>query len=322
MNINFKYIYIINIFLSFLFIYLVFNTGMSFISVNLNKSKKYTVNRVFTSKDNSNEKQFSYYKVIIDRNFFMPLITEEIKPPVKPAVMVTPPPRIPEIIPEKPAPPPKPLNLKLKGTVVGISENSFAIIENTARRVDEFYMVNDIIKDTDAKIIDISRNVVTLKIGDRIEYLTIYEEDKKTIQQKPEKTFTSKPASPYIQPASSSGAEKSFVVNRTEVVGSMGGDIDQIIEKVMTSININPYIENGKFMGYSITNLESLGDLLTGQGFENGDIVKEVNGIKLESPEKLFELYQALYPQLESLSSINVVLSRSGADKTLNYSIK
>ncbi|MBI5418083.1 hypothetical protein HZA55_09095, partial [Candidatus Poribacteria bacterium] len=90
-------------------------------------------------------------------------------------------------------------------------------------------------------------------------------------------------------------------------IDSMGG-ADAAIDKIMTSVDINPYIENGKFIGYSLNNIESTGDILTSAGLKNRDIIKEVDGIKLESPEKLFELYQSLYPKMQTLSSINITV--------------
>ncbi len=323
---NVKYnIIIFNVLLSLLFIYVIVDTGIVYFSSRLNTVKKYAVNRIFTKDDKSIDNKFNFYKIIEERNLFCSSV-EEIKEVPQPKT-VQPPPK-PEIkVESKPVPPPKPLNLKLKGTIVGISENSFAIIENTARRIDEFYRINDIIKDSDAKIIDIARNIVTLQIGDRIEYLTIYEEDKKNIgtmsQRSDKKTDLSgkKPHPTREEAALAHEQGKTFVVNRSEMLGNMGGDVDQVIEKIMASVDINPYIENGKFVGYSLNNLESVGNILTGQGFQNGDIIKEINGIKLESPEKLFELYQVLYPELQSIPSIQVVLDRGGSDITLNYQI-
>ncbi|MBI5417371.1 hypothetical protein HZA55_05420 [Candidatus Poribacteria bacterium] len=324
--INSRYILICNIILSILLTYLVINTSLNYLSIHADIVKKYTVNRTPVSQNKSVEKKFDYYKIIIDRDIFRSFAPVEVKEIPKP---VTPPKITEPKIENKPAPPPKPLNLKLKGTIVGLTEDSFAIIENTAKKIDEFYKVNAMIKDTDAKIIDIARNVVTLQIGDRTENIYVYDEDKNSIRpishdsNKPKTVLPSRgPRAPVHHPPQSAGErDKNFVVNRTEMIDSMGGDINQIIDKVMASVDINPYIENGKFMGYSINNLESLGGILTGQGLENGDIIKEVNGIKLESAEKLFELYQVIYPELQSLSSVQVVLSRKGTDMSLNYSI-
>ncbi|MBI5206984.1 MAG: hypothetical protein HY934_04250 [Candidatus Firestonebacteria bacterium] len=313
------YIIIGNIALSFIIVYFAINTIMIQISSRLDNIKKYTVNRIFDSVNKSVEKNFNYYKIIIDRNLFLSPFKEKV---VSPPKNITPPPAPPkqEIIPAVPkAAPLKPLNLKLKGTVVGMAEDSFCIIEDTARRVDDFYRINDIIKGTEAKIIDIDRNVVTLKIDDRIEYLTIYDDDKKNLPAIPAKEDKISRTASVKQLMSDQ--EKSFVVNRAEVLQSMGGDVDQIIEKVMTSVDINPYIESGKFIGYSLNNIESVGDTLTSRGLKNGDIIKEVNGIKLESPEKLFELYQTLYPELQTMSSFQMVLSRNGTDIMLNYTI-
>lgn len=73
----------------------------------------------------------------------------------------------------------------------------------------------------------------------------------------------------------------------------------------------------GEIEGFKFVSIQP-GSVYTQLGFQNGDMIKAVNGEKIDSPAKAMELYNAL----KNSSTINITKSRDGRDEDVNYTVK
>lgn len=96
--------------------------------------------------------------------------------------------------------------------------------------------------------------------------------------------------------------------------------IDNILEHqadLMKSARIVPEQKDGKVLGIRLFGIRP--DTLLGTlGIQNGDRLESINGFNMGSPEKALEAYA----RLRTATSLNVKLSRRGADVSIDYTIK
>ena len=80
---------------------------------------------------------------------------------------------------------------------------------------------------------------------------------------------------------------------------------------------IQPNLVNGKTDGFMIRRIQP-GSLLSQMGLRQGDIIKQVNGMPLDSPEKALQIMQ----QLREARQITVDLKRGGSTQSFAYEIE
>ncbi len=78
-----------------------------------------------------------------------------------------------------------------------------------------------------------------------------------------------------------------------------------------------PNYRGGKYDGFRMIGMASA-SLFRDIGFENGDIVKVINGNRIDSPNKALALYDAL----KTKARLTVQIERGGMLKTLRYTVK
>lgn len=74
---------------------------------------------------------------------------------------------------------------------------------------------------------------------------------------------------------------------------------------------------NGEIEGFKFLSIQP-GSVYTQLGFQNGDVLKAVNGEKIDSPAKAMELYNAL----KNSNAINLTVERDGKTQDNGYTIK
>ena len=74
---------------------------------------------------------------------------------------------------------------------------------------------------------------------------------------------------------------------------------------------------NGEIEGFRFVAIQP-GSVFTQLGLQPGDVLKGVNGEKIDSPAKAMELYNTL----KNAASINLQLERDGRAQDLNYTVK
>ncbi len=85
----------------------------------------------------------------------------------------------------------------------------------------------------------------------------------------------------------------------------------------MTEVRIVPNFTDEKPDGFKLLSIKR-GSLLNRLGLRNGDVVRRINGVSLDDPQKAIEVYQGL----EGGQSISVEILRGGREQTLNYDLK
>ncbi|HEY5600445.1 MAG TPA: type II secretion system protein GspC [Candidatus Manganitrophaceae bacterium] len=208
-----------------------------------------------------------------------------------------------------PAAPPAPLNVNLLGTVVGSEGISFAIIEDGKTKEQLLYALGDFLAE-DAKIIQISRNKVTLLRGNEKETLEVSlvpEENKGAPRLLP---------SPVSQAASGAGirqiSKNRWVLDRREIEGAVDN-----LPQLLTKARIIPNFSDGKPDGFRIFAI-SEESLYAKIGLQNGDVLHRVNGIEVKDPQNFLKVFQ----QLKDETSVTVDLARNNQKETFSYEIR
>lgn len=180
--------------------------------------------------------------------------------------------------------------------------------------------------------------VETFGIGDEVYGLTLVRVfENRIILQKGEKTFqifigrkTAKLVSSSEEWSQSSEkevqAQKESMTNTQEEKGFMRkeflrAEIEKRIvedwESFARELEVVPYEVKGKIEGFEITSVPAL-DLASQAGIFEGDIIKEINGIKLDSWKTLLSLFSTLKDE----NKFKVIIERKGKTIRMEYILK
>jgi general secretion pathway protein C len=197
-------------------------------------------------------------------------------------------------------------NLKLLGTV-SAEDGSLAMIE--ANRSIDIYHIGDEVPGG-GSIKEITRNLVTIQNRDgSMEVLSLYE--------------TGAPTSPAPAPSSppaaaSEGNEqiKPIGENQWMIDRQVAEEARNNIGELLKSARMEPNVVNGNTEGFVVKMIQP-GSLLANLGIRKGDVIMEVNGVELASPEKALQIFQ----QLREARHISIGLQRDGAPMSFDYEI-
>jgi len=107
-------------------------------------------------------------------------------------------------------------------------------------------------------------------------------------------------------------ADNRFSIDEAGVT-ELTGNINQF----MTQIRLIPFFEGNKPAGYRIAAIRP-GTTFERLGFQGGDVLQQVNGLDLSSPEKLAAIFQ----NLKDEKKVSVNILRQGQKNTLTYEIR
>ncbi|MBN1805968.1 MAG: hypothetical protein JW837_12020 [Sedimentisphaerales bacterium] len=199
--------------------------------------------------------------------------------------------------------------LRLLATVSGDEDVACAVIENVKTKVQDLYRIGDTVEGTRIERID--RNEVVLFSGGQREVLNLYvaERTSEKIETAPEPSVAQKTdASGIVDIVSPTRRE----INKKAFLAKVGG-----MEAILKKVKVNPYLENGEEKGVCITGLEDF-SMARYVGFENGDIIQNINGNTVTNRRKAFQILR----KVRSQSSINVQLLRNQQQKKLSFGFK
>ena len=219
------------------------------------------------------------------------------------------------------------LQLTLLGTIAGNLENARAIILDQRQRDQDIYRTGDTVQG--AEIRQILRGKVVLRHQGRDEILSMVESSEASV------------AAPAAAPSSRS-RRISRAVRRARGAPATGGDIgppdpgDQDIPEevipiaqeelqssmnnlndLLTQVRIRPYFRQGQPEGLIVSQIQG-GSIFAKLGLMNGDIIANVNGRQLSSPEEAFQFYNSL----KSGSPVSIEITRRGQKQILRYEIE
>jgi len=192
---------------------------------------------------------------------------------------------------------PTSLKISLLGTVTGSVENARAVIQETIRKTQGLYRVGDSVQNAVVK--KILWGKVVLRVGDKDEILSM---------EVPELKKGGR-TSPSMKSANSGDT---ITVARSEIQDSLKN-----INKLLTQARIRPNLKDGKADGFTLSYIKA-NSFFTKLGLKRGDIIKNINGKQINTPEDAFSFYQVL----ESGAPLSMEISRGGKPKTINYRFK
>ncbi len=215
-----------------------------------------------------------------------------------------------------------PLNAVLLGTIVGSDpEWSYAIIRNNKGQTGVYRLGEEFSSGVTIARIDTDK-VVVIRKGKR-EIIPLFEKQKKGAKAEERKFYPRERASstrprpprsrfrtPEITVVQED--ENHFVLDAEEVQKATE-DMGQLL----TQARIVPYVKNGETVGYKVFAVRP-GSIFDKIGLKNGDVIKMVNGMKIQSPQEALELFR----QLRDESEFEITIERGNEEKTLYYTLR
>jgi len=245
------------------------------------------------------------YSVILKKNIF----SAPVPPPVKDSARRT-------IL--KPAPPPSLETLvELAGVVCFDEGDSFAVLRRKRRGNDEgVYREGEVVEG--ARIVRIRPDGVVFDFGGKTILLTIENKAAETpfVEAGPVRIAVPAGAAPSeVKPADAvPRALDPVTVKFTETMAALQSDHD-----LLGKIAIVPEVSEGRIDGFRVNNLPT--DSLPYQyGLRNGDVIRRVNGVLIDSLAKGVAVYQQIRNSGSSLVTVEVV--RSGSPIILTYRLQ
>ncbi len=190
------------------------------------------------------------------------------------------------------------VNYRLIGTIEG-DAFAGAVLEDTTGQA--FYRMHQKLSDG-SRIVKVFRNRVTIRRADgRTSEIQIVD-DMKIVN--------------ITKPSAGSGVRKlsegKFAIDQREVAAST-----ENINQLLTEARALPYIQEGKTVGFRITEIVP-GSLYEKIGLQNGDVIQKINSQDVDDPGKFFQMYQGLKEE----RNISIDLVRGGQRQSLNYEIR
>jgi general secretion pathway protein C len=189
------------------------------------------------------------------------------------------------------------LNLTLLGTVVNESGLSWAVIKDLATDRQEMVSVGSVL--AGARVVSIGKDRVVLDVNGREEILLLGVDGTRTA------------SSPEDQGAKER-ATSTYVLSREVVRENL-----ENLPELMTQARAELYYKEGKPEGFQLSQIQE-GSLLRSVGFENGDVIRSVNGQEVRSLEDAIALYQ----KFGDSDSFTIGILRGERVRTLNVKIK
>lgn len=210
------------------------------------------------------------------------------------------------------------LELELLGCVAAYDPQlSFAIIRDKKGRNENTYGIGDVIVG-DAKVEEVRESEVVISRGGRREVLAMTFTEETPLKGPSFPPADAMRATLPPGPSASDTAirvvnENLRYVNKAKLLEEAGSNIGQLISQFKTS----PNTVDGKPAGVRLDQLGS-GGLVDQSGLQPGDIVKSVNGIRVNSTDDLLSQGD----RLQNSPEIRVVVERDGRHRTLVYKVR
>ncbi len=191
------------------------------------------------------------------------------------------------------------LNCTLIGTIIHEGAGSWAVIMDNQSGKQDRYTVGDEFRN--AEVVMILRNQVVLNINGKNERLIMGIEKIRAEDQD-------------LEPgaAESPGGVETYKISKDFVAQSVNN-----IAQIMSTVRVKPHFEDGKPAGFRVSNIKSESVLKT-MGFQEGDVIRSVNGQEIRTAEDVMRLYNTL----KDSSFFGIGLVRNGQPTTLNFKVR
>jgi len=198
---------------------------------------------------------------------------------------------------------PTELKVALLGTVSGDEKSARAIIQDKVKRSESLYKVGDTIQN--AQILKILRGKVVLQVGDKNQILTMEEEANRS-RSGPSRSATRSVSPPMAQQGTT------ITLDRTVVDKSL-----ENVTELLSQVRVRPHYRDGKADGLMLSQIKP-NTIFTRLGLRNGDIIQDIGGNAIVSPDEIMGLYE----ELKSGSAVSLGIQRRGQRKVLDYAFR
>jgi len=189
------------------------------------------------------------------------------------------------------------LALKLLGTVVNESGSSWAVIQDLATDRQDMVGVGSVV--AGARVISIGKDRGVLSVNGREEVLLLGAEGTRSARDRGDQ-----------QPQES--ATSTYVLSREVVRENL-----QNLPALMNQARAEVYFKEGRPEGFQLSQIQK-GSILNAVGFQDGDVIRSVNGYEVRSLEDAIALYQ----KYGDGDSFTIGISRGQKPRTLHVKIK
>lgn len=174
--------------------------------------------------------------------------------------------------------------------------------------------------DENTRLLTIERNSAIVSVGGKKMAIAVMPDESKAAPR----TARDR-RSPAVRSATKTAAENALSDLKISKIDEFTYAVDESsvdyltenINKVITQVRIIPYFESGEAAGFRFAAIRP-GSVFSELGFSSGDVIKQINGVPLTSPEKIYTIFQ----NLKDEQRIQVDILRRGQKKTVGYEIR
>jgi len=212
------------------------------------------------------------------------------------------------------------LRVKLLGTLLDAQEDgrwSIAAIQDVVTLKSNTYMIDDLIQG--ATILTIERARVIVLNNNRREFIDGTPGDgvavvppPMTVSAAPVKTNDGAPPSQVLGAGVKQLSENDYEIPREEITKTLSN-----LNDVAMQARIVPAFKDGVAQGFKLFSIRP-DSIYTKIGIQNGDVIKRINGLDMNSPEKALEIYS----KLKDSARIDIEVERNGAAVRKTYNVR
>lgn len=220
------------------------------------------------------------------------------------------------------------LPLKLIGVIFGGTPfNGLAMIENTTKKVVQSFIVGDIVI-KGAKLVEVYNSRIILERNGRREFVDMEViELVRDSREKARKSRTNNNSSKAdeIAPIASGPPPENYKEDGFERTGAniqitdgwKQNMLTTDFTKVLQDAKAEPNVVDGEVKGFRLTRIRE-GSAYLKAGFQNADVIEEINGVPLKDAANAIKLLQ----QLRNAEDIEVRVNRGGNSYNMNIKVK
>jgi len=205
---------------------------------------------------------------------------------------------------------------KLLGTLVG-NGAAWAVISDPAARTEAFYMVGNQVG-PNATLVSVERSAATLSINGEQVRLEI--DWSSTSSKAPQNVAAKNSRGTFSRPPPISATPPPAAPMTGDAITVKKDDLDKNfrnLAQLLTQMRVQPYFEKGKPAGFLVSSVRR-DSFVERLGARSGDIIRAVNGEKIDSVQKAFKLYTAF----KNNTSLQLAITRKGQPQTLTFRIE
>ena len=203
------------------------------------------------------------------------------------------------------------LPFTLKGTIIHANPSrSVATVQAGSNDKTFSYQIGDTIENqAEVKEINRAKLVFFNQNNSRLEYIIIPEE-------KPKLKISYQTDKKISKPTQKVDSLIKRVGNKFEVKRSDLNDYLVKLPEILNQARVVPYTKEGELKGFRFASIDK-GSVFEDLGFEKGDIIKEVAGEMVTTPDQALELFE----RLKGGSGFKMLVEKEGQDVELEYNV-